>query len=343
MDVADTGMMDVSGSDLISIPPCDGALSVTKVERDCGQLSHLYANRVAVSFNQFSPRNLRELSLLSLPKDFLPTWTQFREVLLANESTLEVLEVDFVPSSKNDWQPFTLRKLTCLIFTFTQVKQLYRLVNTLRVPNLDYLSIMDGPRSIAFPITYDTPRQDTLLSCLLALIEHFPLSRIRHLTLSHLWFSPEDEMVSGIANAKNLVINRFVFDFFSALTSLEILTLASPTTVPLDILNYVPVDDSSPPTPMPCLRELELTLFNKHVVRDFLDTFGSAECREVRTIHLTMPLEWQDDMYLDVRYLCREPDVEFVYLKRLFPMLESPPSYWLCQYPARRLFDLDLF
>ncbi|KAG6902248.1 hypothetical protein C0995_002620 [Termitomyces sp. Mi166 len=312
----------------------------------CPNLTFVYLKGLPLACDLFCPQSLTELALLSLPKCCTPTWTALRRILLANDATLETLHIDFIPPMDVDWEPFTLGNLTSLLLTFKKVKHLYAMVITFDVPNLEYLSITDGQRSHEFPLSYGEPRRGRFFRILSALIDNFPLHNLRQLVLSHIWFFPGNrEVDDGIPNAVNLDIRSIPFDFFSALTSLEILSLVSPTTMPLDCLNYIPCDSDAPQPPLPSLRGLHLYLFNKHIVRDFLHTrrYGH-KVRGFEAIRLTMPPEWKDDTYLDIRRLCQEPDIEYIQngSPRVMSTLSLPPQYWLCQYPPRKLFDRHL-
>ncbi|KAG6865406.1 hypothetical protein C0991_002900 [Blastosporella zonata] len=307
----------------------------------CPNLSCLRLTGVPVglTLDQFSPRNLTELLLVSLPNHCQPTWSALRTIFLANENSLDILHLDFAPVITTDDVPFTLKNLASLVIVFYKLKDLRNLVRMIRVPNLEYLSITDGERSETFSHFHDRPNRDGLFAALSLLIEHFPLSTIRLLILSHIWgFPGEDEaMGRGVPDANNLDICGIPFMFFSALKSLEMLSLISPTTMPLNILNYVPRDSDSPPQCLPALQALHLSHFNQHIVRDFIHhrRFNYRSERVLECIQLTIPYQWKDDMYLDIKGLCVNPSVEYldrVNLRRLDALIR-PPKHWQYHHP----------
>lgn len=312
----------------------------------CPNLTLIHLKGLSLACHLFSPQSLTELALLSLPKCCSLTWTELRQILLANNATLDTFHIDFVPQMDVGWKPFTLSNITSLLLTFKKVNHLYSMVLTFNVPKLEYLSITDGKRCEEFPLPHDEPRRGRFFRVLLALISHFPLSTLRQLVLSHIWFFPDPrEEDAWILNSTKLDICTIPFRFFSALTSLKILSLVAPTTVPLDCLNYIASNSDSLPHLLPSLQALHLSLFNKHVVRDFLHSrrYGH-KIRVLKTIRFVMPDEWMDDIYLDLRYICQEPEIEYVQngSPRLMRALSFPPHYWLCQYPPRKLFDRHL-
>ncbi|KAG6885880.1 hypothetical protein C0993_008399 [Termitomyces sp. T159_Od127] len=270
---------------------------------NCPNLTFIHLKGLPLACHSFAPQSVTELALLSLPKCCCPTWTELRRILLANDATLDIFHIDFVPQMDVDWEPFTLSNITSLLLTFKKVNHLYSMVMTFKVPKLEYLSITDGKRCEGFPVSHDEPRRGRFFRVLSALIDHFPLSSLRHLVLSHIWFFPDPrEGDAWILNSTKLDICALPFRFFSAMTSLEILSLVAPTTVPLDYFNYSPCDSESPSHPLPSLQGLHLSLFNKHVIRDFLHTRRSRDrIRVLETIRLVMPDEWMDDIYLDLQ------------------------------------------
>ncbi|KAG6908773.1 hypothetical protein DXG01_003385 [Tephrocybe rancida] len=337
-------------SDLMALPPCNGDLPPAEIlsANYCPNLICLHVKGAPVEWGRFYPCKLTELALVSLPKHCLPTWPMLRDVLEANGRTLNVLHIDFAPRSiKLERFPIILMKLTSLLITFSKTKPLLHMIRMLRVPKLDYLSITDGKRAKAFPLLYNTPRHGGFYRILSALMAIFPLANIRQLVLAHIWFFPGDMEDPGdiVPNGAGLEICPIPFDFFSSLKSLEILSLVAPTTVPLDCLNYIPYDFDSPQTPLPYLRQLHISLFNKHVVRDFVQTRRFCYVLPwLHTIGLQMLTEWRDDMHLDVRHLCSHPDLEYFNSgsPRLVTALNLPPQYWRDQYPPRLFFDTPL-
>ncbi|KAG6833093.1 hypothetical protein H0H87_011504 [Tephrocybe sp. NHM501043] len=324
------------------------AASPCAVQDYCPRLTYASLTGVPVNFQRFAPRNLTELSLARIPCVPALTWHEFREILEANEATLEVLHLSSVSLPlMHAFLPITLRNLSSLLLTYAKPEQLLCLIEMLHVPNLEYLSIIDDHRAAGFPLSYGVPCSQGFFSVLSGLIDNFPLSSIRELELAHVWFFPGRHEDAGghVINACHLDIRATAFDFFSALESLQVLHLVSPTTMPLDILNYVPPPPTShrtfPLPPLPNLQELRLSEFNKHVVRDFLLTRTCIYPRNLETIHLEMPSNWAGDIYLDVQPFCKTPEIELVPRvgKRMFTVLNKPPAYWMSQFPPRRILD----
>ncbi|GLB34581.1 hypothetical protein LshimejAT787_0201460 [Lyophyllum shimeji] len=238
-----------------------------------------------LAFGRFAPTNLRELSLGSLPEAHRPDLPTLREMLLANQHSLEKLSLCLAEPTGESAPPFILPHLVSLKLGFFEPKDVLPLVTAMRVPQLTCLCLLDQQRGMTFPVDLTGVYEDTSL------------------LLSHIQFAPDlyDEArhIEDVPNIKGLDIRTLPFQFFMAMERLETLSLAYPAATPLNCLNYLPIagNNTVPKRPLPGLRHLNILLFSLPLVQSFIKT--REESKEtfdrLESISFTMPCEWQGD------------------------------------------------
>jgi len=265
---------------------------------------------VPVDWQRFCPKNLHTLEISFLPITARPNGRMLRQILLANEHSLESLTIhgagpaDYVP------EPFVMSNVRHLDLGYAYPQELIHLVKCMRVPNLVTLNIIDLRRKLMFaPQRRNLSYDDSPLALFHAIIDEFPLHQVKEVELRQITFMPDFILlplfpeIQIVPNLSRLPIPTTPLHFFCKLTALKSLTIVDPDPGTLHALNYLPplfknqrpYDDSQfTHVPVPVLDFLHLVDFNFPLVRFFLKVRCNHHIsfRRLFLLMLNMPVGW---------------------------------------------------
>jgi hypothetical protein len=267
------------------------------------KLRHAVLSAIPMDWHLFSPRNLQTLEIRFLPMQGRPDGEALRQVLLANEHTLESLIIHNAGPVDCGLRPYVLSKLRHLDLGFAYPFEPIHLITCLRVPSLVTLSITDMRVAPERRITH----YDHIVPAIFqALIDNFPLHQVKQLGLQNISFMPGMRFlrlypdVQLVPNLSALPIPASALYFLRSLTTLKSLHIINPDPGTLHALNYLPtpIRDKDPAgvsqcthLPVPALEFLHLENFNPLLVRRFLlvrFTYRSL-FRRSRSLMLSIP------------------------------------------------------
>jgi F-box-like len=265
---------------------------------------------IPMDWGLFSPKMLHTLEISFLPLEARPDGGTLRQILLANEHSLESLTihgagpVDCVPV------PYVMSNLRNLDLGYAFPVELIDLIRCLRVPNLATFSITDLRRSLTFVTDRRSVDYDTFVTDLFqAIIDELPLHQVKQLQVRHVCFMPELENIEMwpelqlVPNVELLPIPVTALHFLCKFTALKSLTIVDPDPGTLHALNYVPplnrflhqYDDlQSTYVPVPVLDFLHLADFNVPLVSFFLEIRRKyhTSFRRLLSLIFSMPAAW---------------------------------------------------
>lgn len=165
------------------------------------------------------------------------------------------------------------------------------------------------------PVLPDSQKSNAPQLFLAALVEYFPLSGLRELSLSHVYIFPDlDDMHRRFEeNASDFDVCADPFQFFASMNELEVLALVPSTPMILDVLTYIPLNETSPKQPLPALKHLNLPQFHLPVVWDFLParSLYHEYFKELESISFHIPTACRGFPELEMRVLCRNNLVRY--------------------------------
>lgn len=273
---------------------------------------------IPMAWAYFCPRHLQRLEISFLPVDARPTMAELRQLLMANEHSLEALTIQGAAPLDSS-EPFEMRGVRSLTFGFVKAGELIPLLETMHVPNLSTLSITDLRRACtsaadrAF-VSYDS----TMLDLFTAIVSQIPLENIDMLLLRCIAFLPfadqppfDSPLLVWSRNTLDLPIPVLPMYFFSLMTSLRDLTLIDPDPTTMRCLNYIPKFNTGPSLsnlPINSLMSLRLIGFNLPLVQSFFkrriqvhDSF-----RVMEEIIFSMPSNWWPKLRFNFSLIARE-------------------------------------
>jgi len=273
---------------------------------------------IPMAWAYFSPRHLQALSISFLPAGVRPTMAELRQILMANEHSLESFIIQGA-APLDSGEPFEMRGVRFLTLGFVKAEELISLLRTMRVPNLSQLSITDLRRACTSAadrpfISYDT----TVLPLFAAIIRYLPLSKLDALFLRCLVFLPfagqpafSSPLLAWSHNRLDLPVPALPMFFFSLTTSLRDLTLIDPDPTAMHCLNYLPKFNADPgllTLPIGSLARLHLVGFNLPLVQSFFmrRIQARASFRPVEEITLSMPSNWWPKLRFDFSLIARK-------------------------------------
>ena len=265
---------------------------------------------IPLDWGRFCPKNLHTLEISFFSMEARPDGKTLRQILLANEHSLESLTIHGASPVDRVMAPYVMSKLRHLDLGYAYPSELVHLVECMRVPNLTTLHIIDLRRSLSCATERRYLHYSHATSILFqAIINELPLHQVERLELRHISLMPEVGLlpwypeVQIVPNLSHLPIPITALDFLCRLTGLESLTIASPDPGILHALNYLPPpikpcglfnDSQFTHVPVPALKSLHLMDFNLPLVRFFL-AIRRSRCYCFRRLHsLTfgMPATW---------------------------------------------------
>lgn len=214
-------------------------------ENDEGQPSRdaiMYPNlkrislyRTPLNWSRFALVNLQSLALTDLPHNSRPSAASLRDILLANEHSLEDLDLGgALPVDSTE--SYSLSNLHTLTLGYTGADEAIRFVQSVHVPKLTSLCLKSLRRHIPAIHEHEIPN---ILALVQEILHHMPVDKLTHLSLHHVAFYPPDPHFPHI-------VKRFVagagkipvpLAFFSRLTALRSLSLYAPDDTSLHCLN----------------------------------------------------------------------------------------------------------
>jgi hypothetical protein len=256
-----------------------------------------------MDWHHFSPKNLQTLEMSFLPMQARPDGETLRQVLLANEHTLESLTIHGSGPVDYALHPYVMSKLRHLELGYACPSEPILLIKCLRVPNLTTLNITDLR---VVPDRRNT-HYDPIVSVLFqALIDNFPLHQVKQLVLQHISFMPDMRLlrlypdVQLVPNLSVLPIPVTPLHLLLKLTTLKSLTIINPDPGTLHALNYLPtpIRGKDPPAvsqsthlPVPALDFLYLADFNLPLVGHFISVRlkHHSSFRRFRSLMFSIP------------------------------------------------------
>jgi hypothetical protein len=240
-----------------------------------------------MDWSRFCPKNLRFLEIGLLPAQARPSGDVLRQILLANEHSLESLKICGAAPTSNASHPYVLSKLQRLEIGYAFADELIPLVEDLQVPNLVHLVIEDLYRSSTPHCARQQLEYDHTTTLLFqSITEHFPLHQVKDLELLHICLlpplsqtTPTNAPIVLVPDFCDLVIPFIPLEFFGQLVTLKNLTLVNPDIAVLFTLNHIPIISEAgiandvhdaPIVPAPALEFLRLEDFDQDLLRLFL-------------------------------------------------------------------------
>ena len=234
-----------------------------------------------LTWSRFCPRNLRFLEISDLPTQARPDGEVLRQILLANEHSLEWLKISGAAPTSYAHQHYVLSKLERLELGYAFPDELIPFLEDVQLPNLVHLVIEDLYRSSTPAFARQQLEFDGTTALLFYCItDNLPLHQVKDLELRHVCFFPpvsQNTPTNAPITHFDLVIPDVSFEFFCKLAALRNLTLVDPDIATLLTLNHIPIsvttgeaggrEDS---VPVPTLNSLRLENFNQDLIRVFL-------------------------------------------------------------------------
>jgi len=212
-------------------------------------LKHAVLSGTPLRWSHFSLTNLKSLSLNYLANEVRPTFTTLRHILLANEHSLEKLEIQGAAPA-DIGPPYVLSNVRKLTLGYTFPEEAFGLVCTLKTPNLTELVITDLARYLTPESNRPQTRADqSAMVVFAAVMRCMPLHKIQHLGLGCVMFYspdmgwPHDIPTRGTDPGKL----PFLLAFLRSMSSLKSLTLDEPDKALMHFLNcpiLCPKDDN---------------------------------------------------------------------------------------------------
>lgn len=307
---------------------CPNGVGDADIKNLYPKLNSLGIQATPLAWAQLPVRNLRTLTLAQLPNTARISASELRQVLLANEHALRDLQLPGGAPLESTAQ-YVMSNVRSLYLAYETPNELVPFLQSMKVPNLEELSLKDLTRASHSVRTLYQGRYDASIEVLVtALIDNLPLHNLTDLYLGWVRFLPyrrhlDKNAHEWIPNVHNLPIPAFLFRFMSLMTSLENLSMSDPDYSSLFSLNYHPRSthqtgtDPMIATPVPMLSSLTLAAFNLRLVQKFiarrLVTVANPRPR-LRELYLKMPKSWRSKLRFNMSLISQHTtmaDVEF--------------------------------